>query len=68
MELLLSATAVVLTVTLGIVWFSRAGAVRRLNAALDAYAVREINRQPRGNVSRRVPFWRPPTSVKGEDR
>ena len=46
---LLVAAAVVLTAILGIVWFSGARAARRFNAAMDAYADLEIDRQRRTN-------------------
>jgi hypothetical protein len=51
---LLGAAALVLTAILGIVWLSRARAARRLNAALDAYAEREINRERRRHGPQRV--------------
>jgi hypothetical protein len=43
----LGAAALVLTALLGIGWLSRVRASRRLNAALDAYAEREIDRERR---------------------
>ena len=49
MEVLLGVTTLVLTATLGVVWFSRARRERRFNAALDAYAAREIDRERRWN-------------------
>src|SRR5262245_55997694 len=51
---LLGAAALVLTATLGIVWLSRARAARRFNAALDAYAEREIDRERRRSGPQRV--------------
>ena len=51
---LLAAAALLLTATLGAVALARALAVRRLNAALDAYAEREIDRERRGKRSPRV--------------
>jgi hypothetical protein len=53
---LLTAAALAAAAILGVVWLSRARAARRLNAALDAYAEREIARgkartyPPRGGV------------------
>jgi hypothetical protein len=44
---LLSAVAVVLTAVLGVLWHSHARAARQFNAALDAYARREIVRAQR---------------------
>jgi hypothetical protein len=66
MEVLLGVTTLVLTATLGVVWFSRARRERRFNAALDAYAARELDLAPRGNLSRRVPSRPPHILVKGE--
>ncbi len=43
-QALLAAAALALTAVLGFVWQSRARAARRWNAALDAYAEREIAR------------------------
>jgi hypothetical protein len=43
----LPAAALVSTVILGAAWLSRARAARRLNAAVDAYAAREIARERR---------------------
>jgi hypothetical protein len=50
----MGATAVALTAILGIVWLSRVRAARRFNAALDAYAEREIERERRRNGPQRV--------------
>jgi hypothetical protein len=44
---LLGAVALVLTPILGAVWLSRARAARRFNAAMDAFAEREIDRERR---------------------
>jgi hypothetical protein len=44
-----AAAVFVLTAILGIVWLSRARAARRFNAAMEAYAEREIDRQRRWN-------------------
>jgi hypothetical protein len=52
--LLVGAAALVWTAILGIVWFSRARAARRVNAALDAYAEREIDRERRRDGPQRV--------------
>src|SRR5262249_49799984 len=46
--------ALVFTAILAIVWLSRARAARRFNAALDAYAEREIDRERRRNGPHRV--------------
>ncbi|SRR6266536_81229 len=43
-QALLAAAALALTAVLGVVWQSRARAARRWEAALDAYAEREIAR------------------------
>src|SRR5436305_2954471 len=51
---LLGAPACVLTATLGSIWLSRARAARRLGAAVDAHAEREIDRERRRNRPRRV--------------
>ena len=52
MELFLIGTALGL---LGIVWVSRVRSARRLNAAVDAYAKREISRESRHRpVPRRI--------------
>jgi hypothetical protein len=49
----LVAVALVLTAILGAVWLSRAQATRRFNAAMDAYARREIDRlRPRKGPQR----------------
>jgi hypothetical protein len=50
-ELLLIGAALGLT---GVVWVSRARAARRFNAALDAYAEREIGREWRRDGRHRV--------------
>src|SRR5262249_52384119 len=55
MAMWLGAAGFVLTAVLGIVWLlSRARAARRFNAAVDAYAEREIYRQRRRHARRRV--------------
>jgi hypothetical protein len=46
---LLGATALVLAPILGIVWLSRARAARRFNAAMDAFAEQEMDRERRRN-------------------
>ena len=51
---LLAAAALLLTAILGAVGLARALAVRRFNAALDAYAEREIDRERRRTRSPRV--------------
>jgi len=43
-----------LTAVFGLVWLSRARAARRFHAAVEAYAAREIARQPLGNGPRGV--------------
>jgi hypothetical protein len=45
----LGAAALILTAILVIVWHSRVRAARRLHAALNAYAEREIDRERRRN-------------------
>jgi hypothetical protein len=45
----LGAAALAFMATVGIGWLSRARAARRFNAALDAYAAREIDRERRWN-------------------
>jgi hypothetical protein len=50
----LGAVGFVLTAVLGIVWLSRARAARRFNAAVDAYAEREIDWERRRNARQRV--------------
>jgi hypothetical protein len=52
---LLAAAALLLTATLGGVGLARALAVRRFNAALDAYAEREIDREWRRKGPPRIP-------------
>src|SRR4051812_48836783 len=48
---LLAAGVLALTSALGVVWQSRARGARRLKAALDAYAEREIARDRRGKAA-----------------
>jgi hypothetical protein len=48
------AAAFVFTAILGIGWLSRARAARRFNAAMDAYAEREIDRERRRDGPQRV--------------
>jgi hypothetical protein len=50
---MLGAAGLVLTAIFGIVWLSRARAARRFNAAVNAYADREIERQRRRNGLRK---------------
>ncbi len=52
--MLSGAAALVLTAVFGLVWLSRARAARRFHAAVEAYAAREIARQPLGNGPRGV--------------
>jgi hypothetical protein len=54
LAVLLGAVGFVLTAIVGFVWFSRARAVRRFNAAVDAYAEREIARQRRWDGPHRI--------------
>jgi len=49
MEVLLGAVALVLTTILGIVWLVHTRTARRIHAALNAYAEREIERERRRN-------------------
>jgi hypothetical protein len=49
---LLAAAALTLTVLLGIVWLSRIRAAQRWNAAVEAYAERELARQQRTKLRR----------------
>lgn len=51
-QVLLAAMVLALTVVLGTVWHSRDRAARRLHAALEAYAEREIARTRRRQVPR----------------
>jgi hypothetical protein len=53
-EALLASAALALTVLLGIAWQRRARAARRWNAAVDAYADREIARARRLAAPRRA--------------
>jgi hypothetical protein len=62
------AAALVLTAILGIVWLSRARAARRFNAAVDAYAEREIDRGRRTRAAAVLPARRRPVPTKGEER
>jgi hypothetical protein len=51
---LMGAAALIVTVVLGIGWLSRARSARRLLAALDAYAEREIDRERQRNGPQRI--------------
>jgi hypothetical protein len=62
------AAALVLAAILGIVWLSRARAARRFNAAVDAYAEREIDRERRTRAAAVVVARRRPVVTKGEGR
>ena len=42
---------------LGLVWLSRAGSARRLRAAADAFAEREIARESRRKAAEAEPRW-----------
>jgi hypothetical protein len=53
MAVLLGAAGLVLMAILGIVCFSRDRAVRRFNAAMNAYAHRELARERRRMETRR---------------
>jgi hypothetical protein len=54
-QVLLAAALLASTALLAVVWwFSRARAARRLNAVMEAYAVREIARAWRGDAQGRV--------------
>jgi len=53
-QMLLSAALLALTASLGTVWLVRARAVRRLNAAVEAYAERELARAQRRRVARAI--------------
>jgi hypothetical protein len=50
----LAAAVLALTAVLGIVWFSRDRAAKRLNAALEAYTSREIARAEQRKAQRRL--------------
>jgi hypothetical protein len=52
-QALLPAAILALTAVLGIVWLARARAARRWNAAVDAYAEREIARSLRKHAAKR---------------
>ena len=65
---MLGAAGLVLTAILGIVWLSRARAARRFNAALDAYAEREIDRERRTRAAAVVAARGRPVPAKGEGR
>jgi hypothetical protein len=54
MAVLLGAPALVLTAILGTVWLARVRAAERFNAAMEAYAQREIDRGRRRNRPPRV--------------
>ena len=53
----LAAAAPALLAVLGLVWLSRAGSVRRLRAAADAFAEREIARERRRKAADAEPRW-----------
>jgi predicted membrane metal-binding protein len=53
-QVLLASALLAVTVTLGIVWQSRARAARRLQAVVDAYAERQIAGTSRGNAPKRT--------------
>jgi hypothetical protein len=62
-QALVAAAVLAVTAVLGVVWLWRARAVRRLNAALDAYAAREIARARHLPAPKRVRAFSAPGGV-----